>query len=297
MRWIVPVLAAVLAGACGGPKVPAHSGYKSDKSEPWKKAKALAWNDKMEAKADDDLSYAEMRRAKWYVVNLPRPGQMEVRLEVTPGGETPTEDFDLAMEIMDEGYRVISKADSEDEDAGETTKNKTLFDLQPGRYYIHLYLEGRLDAADFALKLAYKPTGEVVVASDFPAQVAFLGPLPVVLATDDAPVGYHKTAPVVVQQTTKGHRPTGPKAPPIPVAPPTKALSGRIVGVAVQGGSTLVTIAVGTDAGAQNGMRAHVKGLGGTYELASCGPRTCKATVGATVDQIKAGGSTVTIGP
>ncbi len=297
MRWIVPVLAAVLAGACGGPKVPAHSGYRSDKSEPWKKAKALAWNDKMEAKSDDDLSYAEFRRAKWYVVNLPRPGQVDVRLEITPGGETPAEDFDLAMEIMDEGYRVISKSDSEDEDAGETTKSKTLFDLQPGRYYIHLYLEGRRDAADFALKLVYRPTGEVVVASDFPAQVAFLNPMPVVPASDDAPDGYRKAAPTVVQQTTKGHRSTGGHSPPPPPPPPTKALAGRIVGVAVQGGATLITIAVGTDAGAQSGMHARVKGLGGSYELSSCGPRTCKATVGATVDQIKAGGSTVTIGP
>ena len=56
------------------------------------------------------------------------------------------------MEILDPGYRVIAKSDLEEEDAHELTKSKTLYDLAPGKYLIHLYLQSRLDTADFIKK-------------------------------------------------------------------------------------------------------------------------------------------------
>src|SRR5678816_523736 len=129
----------LIVAACAGTQVPTHNGYKK-KAQPWKKAKTLKFDEKMEAKAEGDLNYAQYRRAAWYVADLPNAGQLELHLEITPPGESENEDFDLGFEVMDAGYRTIAKSDLEDEGAGDLTKSKTLLDLEPGKYYVHLYL-------------------------------------------------------------------------------------------------------------------------------------------------------------
>src|SRR5690348_13868106 len=131
-RIVLAMVSVVFAAACGGPQIPQHAGYKSDKVKPWKNAKRLAWDEKNEAKAEGDLSYPDMRRAKWFQLDLPSPGELSLKLEVTPPGDSVNEDFDMAMEILDPGNRVISKADSEEEDVGELTKSRTLYDLPAG---------------------------------------------------------------------------------------------------------------------------------------------------------------------
>src|SRR5262245_5925957 len=144
MRRIV-LASMLVAAACGGPQIPTHNGYKSEKVKPWKKPKTLAWDEKMEVKTDGELSYPDQRRARWYALELPAAGELTLKLEVTPPGDAVNEDFDLAMEVLDPGYRVIGKADSEEEDVGELAKTRTLLDLQPGNYLVHVYLQGRMD--------------------------------------------------------------------------------------------------------------------------------------------------------
>ncbi|HLL22968.1 MAG TPA: hypothetical protein VK427_12600, partial [Kofleriaceae bacterium] len=79
MRWIVPALVLAL-GACGGVKVPNHSGYKTATAKPWKKPKVLAWDDKLEAKAEGELAYKNYTRARWFAIDLPAPGEVTLRL-------------------------------------------------------------------------------------------------------------------------------------------------------------------------------------------------------------------------
>src|SRR5690606_503981 len=113
MRWIVLVLAslALAVPACGGPKVPAHSGYKSEKAKPWNKPKVLRLDqEKLEAKASGELSYRDFRRARWFAIDLPANGELTLKLEITPPGDEINEEFDLAMEVLDPGFRVISKS-------------------------------------------------------------------------------------------------------------------------------------------------------------------------------------------
>lgn len=293
MRRIVSTLVAVALGACGGTKIPQHSGYKSAKAKPWAKAKVLKLNDKGEAKDDDDLSYPDMQRAKWYAVDVPAPGQLDLRLEITPPGDGVNEDFDLGLEILDPGNRVISKSDLENEEqVGELTKTKTLLDLTPGRYLIHLYLQGRLDTADYILRVAYKRAGGGEIKSDFPAQVLFLEPLPMVPLNDDTPRNYKQpvaiTSKVVRNSRPQPKQPTGP-------APTTMA--ARIIGVSVLGDKTQITIGRGTEAGASNGMKVTLKGVPGVFSLENCSATTCKALIRGTTDMIKQAGGTVTISP
>jgi hypothetical protein len=293
MRRIVIASCVVLA-ACGGAQIPTHAGYKSEKAKPWKKPKALAFDDKMETKAEGDLSYPDMRRARWFLLDVPANGELTLRLEITPPGDATNEDFDLGMEVLDPGYRVISKSDLEDEDAHELTKAKTLFDLHPGKYLIHLFLQGRMDTADFVLRATYKRTAAAEVKSDFPLHVAFVPALPMVPLNDDTPAKYKPPQTVVTKVIRKPKPPGSDKATP----PPTSQLTARIIGLVVSGGGTLITVGRGTDSGAAQGMKGKIAGVsGGSFELATCSARTCTATVSATPDQIKAAGGNVVLTP
>src|SRR5574338_18973 len=151
------VLLLLIVAACGGTQVPMHSGYKGKNPQPWKKAKTLKFDDKHVAKAEGDLSYKRYKRAAWYVATLDQAGKLDLELEVTP--PTDEGEFDLGFEVLDSGFRTIAKSDLEEgDDAGELTKTKSLKDLEPGKYYVHLYLQGRLDTADYVLRATFKST-------------------------------------------------------------------------------------------------------------------------------------------
>src|SRR5690349_4706186 len=147
---LLPALALALlapTGGCAGQQIPAHDGYKSPKSTPWKKPKVLSIDEDLEGEIDGELDYAARKRARWLAVDLAFPASMQVQLQT--GGDD--RDLDIGLEILDDGFNVLAKADAEDEDAGEPRKERSIKDVQPGRYYIHLYLQGRLDRADYTV--------------------------------------------------------------------------------------------------------------------------------------------------
>src|SRR5690606_14874812 len=73
-----------------------------------------------------------------------------------------------------------------EEDAGERNKSRTVEEVRKGRYLIHLFLQRRLDEAEFTVRVTFK-RASLEPESDFPKQVAFVDPLAVVPAFDDAP--------------------------------------------------------------------------------------------------------------
>lgn len=300
MRRVVPLLFAVLA-ACGGTQIPMHSGYKNDKSTPWTKPKPIKLNEKLEGKADGNLNYGKFKRAMWYEVELGQTGDLDVSLDITPPGEGTNEDFDLALEILDPGYRVIAKSDLEDtEDAGNLQKKKNLKDLTPGKYLVHVYLQSRLDTAEYNLKVAFHPTAPAEVKSNFPSEVMFTPLLAQVPIKDDAPPDWKPPTPVQPTKPTKPTKPTGhtqpqPQPEKKPDPPKTTAVSARIVAVAVVSGGTQITVGRGTESGAAVGMKVSLKNIAGT--LAACNARTCTAVLSATPDAIKAAGSDVMLSP
>ena len=96
---VLPLLiVAVTAGACGGTQIPKHSGYKGgSKAKPWKKAKTLKFDDKMEAKVEGDLAYADYRRSAWFVADPQRHPR------VTAGGLADRSD---QFEFLHGGFPV-----------------------------------------------------------------------------------------------------------------------------------------------------------------------------------------------
>jgi len=281
--------AVLVAAACGGAQIPEHSGYKSEKSKPWKSAKPLKLDDKLQAKVEGDLNYATFHRARWYSFDLASTSQVDIKLEITPPGDAVNDEFDLAIEVLDPGNRVVFKSDLEEEDAKEQSKQRTLLDLQPGHYLVHLYLQDRRDSCEYVLRLAIKPTAPAERKSDFPAQVAFLPALPMVPINDDTPKNYRPPTQTVVK-TTKRTTKVKQEAPP---PPPSPTISARIIDLRVVSGGTVITVSRGTNSGASAGMKVKINGISGTFQLASCNERSCTATVPATPDQVRSAGNVV----
>jgi len=297
MRWIVslPVALTAMLVACGGPQIPAHNGYKPKEAQPWKKAKALKFDERNEAKAEGDVSYPDMRRARWFQLTLPSNGQLTIALEITPPGDAVNDDFDLALEVLDPSYRVISKSALDDEDAHELNKKKTLVDLPPGKYLVHLFLQGRNDAADFVLRAAFKPTAANDTGrSNFPAVVPFVPALPVVPLQDDTPRNFKPPQTATVAVARKPHT-AKPAAPAAPAAAP---LSARIIAIQVVPEGTRITIGRGTAFDAHDGMQVHLAGIPDTFPIGNCTERTCTAVIRhATPDQVKGANGVVTLTP
>jgi hypothetical protein len=293
MRWIVS-MSILLVGAltgCGGPQIPTHNGYKPKEAKPWKKPKVIKFDDKGEAKVEGDLSYPDMRRAKWFEVGLPANGQLQLTLEVTPPGDAVNDDFDLGMEVFDPSSHIISKSDIDDEDAHELTKKKTLVDLAPGKYLVHLFLEGRMDTAEFVLRAAFKPTAAAQVKSNFPADVLFVPALPMVPIQDDTPRNYKPIATAPPPRRGTHH------ATPTTPATPAATVTARIITVQVVPGGTQITVGRGTATGAADGMKGSIRGVTSGFQIGGCNERTCTATIRATPDQIKGSDGMVTLSP
>jgi hypothetical protein len=290
MRWIVSL--SIVLMACGGPQIPTHNGYKQRDATPWKKPRALKLNSKLEAKAEGDVSYPDMRRARWFQIALPENGELTLTLEITPPGDEVNDEFDLAMEVFDPSFRVISKSDLEDEDAYEQTKKKTLVDLAPGKYLIHVYLQGRMDTADYVLHASFKPTSAAEAKTNFPADVEFVPALATIPLQDDTPRSYRPAAPPVARRTrrARAQEPT-PTPEPTPAVAPVTA---RIINIQIVSGGTVITVARGKDTGASDGMMAKIAGIG-DVPIGNCTARTCTATVKATPDQLKSANGMVTL--
>src|SRR5262245_48263877 len=293
MRWIVSLsLFATMCMACGGVEIPTHNGYKPKEAKPWKKPKALKFDDKMEAKADGDVSYPDMRRARWFELTLPSNGQLSLALEVTPPGDAVNDDFDLGLEVFDPSNRVVVRSVIEGEEAHELNKKKTLVDLVPGKYLIHVFLQGRMDTADFVLRAAFKSTALAEAKTNFPAEVPFVPTLAMVPLQDDTPRNYKPPGTVVVKVSKKPHTATPPPPP-----PPAATLNARIIAVQVVSGGTLITMGLGKARGAADGMEGKINGIASPFTIGNCNERTCTATIAATPDQINNSSGTVTLTP
>src|SRR5262249_55853821 len=156
-----------------------------------------------------ELSYPDKKRAAWFIADLASAGQLDLKLEIVPPGDGTNDDFDLGFEVLDPGNRVIARSDkNEGDDSGEIQKAKSLKDLEPGKYFVHLSLQGGLDTCDYVLRASFKPMASVG-NSDFPAQVAFPQALPMVPLQDDTPKSYHPAPPPVVV-VKKGHKAPAP---------------------------------------------------------------------------------------
>lgn len=236
--FLAPALACALT-ACGGADFEDHNGYPASVSKPWRKATVLTFDPRGEVEVDHAVSYPRRERARWFAVDLPASGKLEVELIASPSAETQSGPG-LAFEVLDASYRVVAKADREDDDSGEDDKKRVVENAVPGRYRIHVYAQRRNDEADFTLRVVYR-SALVQSASGFPGTVDFVTVLPEVPAIDDTP----RPKPKVVARPVKK---PAPKAKPKPA--PSPVLKARIAGITTSGSRTTLKI----DRGSQDGI-------------------------------------------
>ena len=292
-----------LALGCGA-GVPTHSGYKSEKSTPWKKAKVVVLDKNSDAKAHGDVDYAAYHRARWFAIDLHSAGELTFTLDAAPAstGRSDDDEFDLALEVFDPSNRRIAKADADDDDAHEIHKTRTVGIAAAGHYLFQIYLERRTDAADFDLKLHFAPSSggnPPVVASMpvTPATIAFPPSLPVVPIDDDTPDAEHTKVKHVASTPAASaphHAHVAVEKPAPADEAPSNLINAHVINVIVSGGNTQITFNRGTDSGVQNGMSGQVLGIkDGSFSVAGCSPRACKGNVKATPDEVNRSGKVI----
>ena len=293
-RVTTVALAALLlagVGACAGKQIPQHTGYKGKKPTPWTKPKAIELDDELAAKVEGELDYGEYKRAKWYSLTLPGPGSLTLDFEFVPAGDA---EMDVAFEVLDKNNRALVRADADAEDVNEQKKQRKLEDLDEGTYLIHVYLEGRLDAADFELKLKFA-RGEKPWKSDFPQQVAYLSELPTVPPLDDTP-----EAPRPQPRPPRpGPRPPRPPRPePVDPSKPQPVIVD-ITDVQPDTNGSKLVLGGGTSDGLADGMKGSVQGLkrGNTFTLFGCNANRCLAKVKADPGEVREAGGTAIVRP
>ncbi len=346
--------ALIVSGACG-PTIPKHNGERY--SKPWKKAKTLKFDEDNEAVVNGTVSYPKRVRSRWYEVNLPGDGEMTVKMDVSPlGGRT---DMNLGFEVLDDGWNVVTRrypdpsgsgtakpaakkkkakkanadGDDDDDDYGDDDDDdddsvaeaelqweQTLIELHKGRYWIHVYALGRLDVADFSMRVKYA-SGEAKRQSNFPKGVAYYDSLPVVPAFDDAPAVNCKSCDCRHDSRCKSdcgkcsrsHRPSH-RAPvdcetcscssssckrkcsdkcsgPVP-----GATTARILRMVAAGAGTKITLNRGSAHGVAVGWKGTVTGGGGKaisnggFTVKKVSSSTCEGVVGAAPDTVRAAG-------
>jgi len=282
---LLAALVAPLLVACGGAKYPLHNGYRKSNSSPWEHPKVVQLDARLEGKTEGSLDYGGYKRAAWYAVRLPGDGDLTVNLEVYPPGD---DKFDLAYEVLNPSYQVISKSDKTSQDAFDVKKSKSLIELKHGTYLVHVYLENRLDQCDFDLSVKFTPR-KLAGEDTFPRDVAFVPDLPIVPIQDDTPVtktnhhhggGHHGG----------GHRPPPPPPPPAGGTP----VSGIIINVQVAGSATQIIFNKGLADGLHDGAKGQVTGIkNGAFETFGCSQRSCKGRVKATIDEVNRSGKVV----
>lgn len=248
---LVPLaLAALLAPTGCGPSYPTHNGYRLNDRKPWTHAKKLEWSEDNEIDVDDRVSYPKRRRARWFLLTIPELGEIKVELTATQLRQ-PSDDFDLAFEILDDGGRVLIRADKDEDDAGEETKKRELAEMRPGKYLVHVYAEGRKDEAEFNLNIKYKRTPDTGDSS-FPQKVAYVGPLATVPVVDDAP------PPPPPRHRCRGRHCHKKPPPKDPEKPQAKSFRAIISLIRSSGGRTTIRIAAGANRGVEKGWRGRV---------------------------------------
>lgn len=308
--------ASVFIVGCGGAQVPTHDGYRERWVAGWKKPSALALDEDLEAEVDGELSYPKRQRARWYAVELPEDGKLDVqlrsaRLDMQAGEEdlVDVEDpFDVGVEMYDEDYKLLVRADRDEEDVGERNKNRTVEELRKGRYLLHLFLQRRLDEAEFTLRVKFH-RASLEPETDFPKRVAFVDLLPVVPAFDDAPEPERKPRcrGKRCRGSSSSSKPKNDKprdTTPAASTPVEGVMKARIVVVRGQSsGGTEITLNRGSSQGVAAGWTGKVvtrSGTaldGGSFTISSVKTTTSKARVSLSQDAVKQAGRVVLKAP
>jgi hypothetical protein len=277
---------SVLAAAACGPSIPSHKGYPVGEKAPWSKAKRIILDDQNKGDTDGTLDYPKRQRAAWYSVVLPTEGSLTVTMTQDPLANKAT--TDVEVEVLDEGFNVVAKGD---DDEGETKKERVVAKARPGKSYIHVFTRGKLDRADYTIKVAFKP----VVVDDprlkFPYNVPMPEQLAAVPTQDDTP-GKPKPRG---NGKPRDPKPRDPKPDATDDGGGTgKKATARIAEYSEEGGSVRIVLNKGEDNGIVVGQKGYIMSTatkkklpGSDFEVSTVRSAESEAKVNVSVDDVE----------
>jgi hypothetical protein len=273
--------------ACGG--APAHTGYADGEAEPWEKATKLRLRETGDATIEGGVNFAKRERAKWYVLELPAPGNMQAKLKMDP----KSTGADVGFEILDEGFNVVAQP-LDDNDIGQDDKLRNVQNVRKGKYYFHVFALQRTDVTDYKLRVRYDPLVPVATVqvtpeapvdprSVFPWTVPNLPALAQVPAADDSPRG---------RKVTEEPDEVKPVEPDDPWK--NAPITGTISEFQRTSQGVRIVINRGSGGGVEEGMVGTVVDKSGralpkgTFKVRNVKSDECEGVVGLTEDQVQA---------
>ena len=273
--WLAAILAASLLGCAKNVAGDGDSGkdYRN------KGAKTIKIEDGEGRSRKDVVTYPGGDRVDWKVFEIPKgkSGTLRVRLRWSP----PRPDLDLAFDVYDEYLHRIARAKPAP-GSGKRLKKVTIKGAEAGKYYVQVYAPARGDAGTYRVRVEFKEETEVAEAEAAPSEIPDPPTLP---AIPDAPETPPETA--ATQPTTQ---PTTPVVPAVPAAQPVRA---RVSKYEVTGGSLVIVVDKGKNAGVEAGWKGQVLGgsgqpvRGGDFTVSKVTGSEAQGKVGLSVDQIK----------
>jgi hypothetical protein len=276
----------VLAAAACGPSIPSHKGYPVGEKAPWSKPKRIILDDQNKGDTEGTLDYPKRQRAAWYSVVLPGEGSLSVTMTQDPLANKAT--TDVEVEVLDEGYNVVAKGD---DDEGNEKKERLVQKARPGKTYIHVFTRGKLDRADYVIKVAFKPVVVDDPRSKFPYNVPMPDQIAAVPTQDDTP-----GKPRIRDPKPRDPKPRDPK-------PDTtsddgggtgKKATARISEYSEEGGSVRIVLNKGEDNGIVVGQKGYIMSTatkkklpGSDFEVSTVRSQECEAKVNVSVDDVE----------
>ncbi len=272
--WLTLAL-GLLAGLSGCAKNVAQDSH-SGKDFRTKGAKKIKIENGEGQSRKDVVTYPGGDRVDWKEFELPagKPGTLVVRLRWSP----PRPNLDLSFDVYDQYLVRIARA-RPTPGSGRRLKKVTIKDAGPGKYYVQVYASGRGDAGAYRVAVEFKEGAEVKVAAAAPTEVPDPPTLPAIPeAGEPAP------------ETPPPAQPT----PTVAAPPPVQPVKARVSKYEVSGGGTLViTIDKGKNAGVETGWKGQILGgsgqpvRGGEFTVSKVTGSEAQGKVGLSVDQIK----------
>jgi hypothetical protein len=277
LRHLVPLFFGVLALAAAGCAKNVDQDGHSGKDVRYRGAKKIELKDGEGRSRKDVITYPGGDRVDWKVFEVAKgkSGTVVVRLRFSP----PRPDLDLAFDVYDAYFHRIARA-KPTPGTGKRLKKVTIKDAAPGKYYVQIYAPTRGDAATYRVVVEFKEEEVKVAQADAPPEPSEIPDPPILPAIPEAT----EEAPATQPATTQ------PTEPPPPVIKPIKA---RVAKYEVAGGSLVITLDKGKNAGIEAGWKGQVLGgsgqpvRGGEFTVSKVSSSEAQGKVGLSVDQIK----------
>lgn len=261
-------------------------------------AQEIELDDDGEGDDRDIVTYPGGDRVDWKVVEVPegKIGELEIELEWDP----PRPGLDVALMVYDANYDRVAQA-KPDPGTKDRDKDVTVEGAKGGKYFIQVYAPRRIDAGSYRLSVDFDVDDDAMAeaAQGSGEQGGGAGhpiPSPPALPAIPEPGAETGTETATTGGTETGTTETGTESTETTTEVATvEPIRARIVRYQIRGGSALITVDRGKNAGVDRGWKGQIligssatPLNGGDFTVMRVTSKEATGKVNVSVDQIKA---------